>query len=90
MTSKAITPLSSNFVKRLTAAGVIPHQCRSMILTVETNQVIRMQLEVLVTGEQMEEIVAALEANPEEAQRIARDIIFREPISKRTAEVKLP
>ena len=88
MTTKAIAPHNSNFVKRLTALGIIPPECRSMTLFVAANEIIRMQLEVNVTGEQMEQIVAALEANPEEAQRIARDIIFSDP-SKMTAKVRL-
>jgi hypothetical protein len=94
MTTKAITPQTSDFVKRLIAVGVMPHECRRMVLTIAANDVIRMEFEVNVTGEQMEQIVAALEANPEEAQCIARNIIFRElgglKNHNRFAEVKLP
>lgn len=94
MTSRAITPHTSDFVKRLIALGVMPQECRRMVLTIAAGDVIRMEFEVNVTGEQMEQIVAALEANPEEAQRIARTIIFREPGGlknhDRFAEVKLP
>lgn len=89
MTSKAITPHDSNFVKRLREAGVIPPGCRRMVLIVDAHDVIRMELEVLVTGEQMEQIVSALEAHPEEQNRIDREIFWSVPGSGNGGVVKV-
>jgi hypothetical protein len=85
----SITPYNSNFIKRLVEEGVIPHECRSMTLVCAVDKVITMRLEVLVTGEQMAKIVDALIDNPEEAKAFAREIIFRDPVGGKTAEIKL-
>jgi hypothetical protein len=84
-----ITPYEANFIKRLTAAGVIPPECRSLVLRVAAADIIRMELDVFVTADQMDQIVSALEENPEEAKRIAREIVFHDRATGRTADVKL-
>jgi hypothetical protein len=89
----ATTPQMLVAVKRLIDEGIIPPLCRKFVLSCEVNQLIVMNLEVYVTREQMDKIAAALIDNPEEAKRIARDIVFVEHGAldgeSRFAQVKL-
>jgi hypothetical protein len=64
-----------------------------MVLTFDVDHAITAQFEVYINGDQMEQIMCALEAHPEEAKRIAREIVFRQPAelegSDRVAEVTI-
>lgn len=87
--SHAITCHNSVAVKRLISEGIIPPLCKSFTLVVDPKAAIVMKMEVFVTGEQMDAIVNALADCPEEAKRIAREIIFSEPRTGRKAKVEL-
>ena len=60
-----------------------------MTLVCDANAVIVMHLEVLVTPDEMDKITAALADNADEARAFARDILFTEPMSRKTARVEL-
>jgi len=80
---------SSQFVADLLASGVIPHDCVSFQLDIRPNEIIKIYATVYATKEQLSDIKSALDRAPWLARDVAREIVFKEPISGEEVKVDL-
>lgn len=83
-----ITTGTSKAVRRLIDSGIIPPNCRKAILKLEAQSVITLELELFVSKEQFDEIANALIDNADEANRLARSVVFING-AERTPEIHL-
>ena len=86
----AFAPQGSQAVKALTDAGVLPKACKHFEMILSVNKPCLFRYEVFATEEQVQAIANALRDNPEEAQRIAKEVTLESPFSHTRVKVDLP
>lgn len=80
--SRAITPYDiPEIVKELTAAGILPRECKRFELIMEPAQLVQLRFEVNATQEQVKAIADALIRHPEQARSIVKLIAYPRPES---------